>query len=94
MDNRASNGVKARTTVGFGSADTKQAKFTHASKQFRVEALVAVVFKRLRFNMLCGPFPDHLSEHQMFFAWVGDVHVGHATPSPRWLLTFGARLKS
>ena len=90
MNNRAGHRVQSRSAVFFGSTDAQEAKFTHATKQFKVEFLVAVVLKRLRFHMLLGPFSHHLTKHRVLFAGVGDVHVGHALPSLRWLLTFGA----
>ena len=90
MHDGAGDGVQAGAAVFLGRTDAQQAEFTHAAQEFEVELLITVVFEGLWLDVLLGPFTDHLSQHLVFFARVGDVHVGHDTASSRWLLTFGA----
>ena len=89
VDDGAGNGVKSGAAVILGCADAQQTEFAHASQQFKVEFLITVVFKRLRFNVFLGPLTDHFTQHLVLFARIRDVHVGHDDASPRWLLTFG-----
>ena len=91
MNDGAGNGVQTGSSVVFWSADAKQSKFAHTAKQFAVEPLVSVVFKRLWFDVFLRPFTHHFTKHQVLFARVGDVLGGHAVASHRWLLTFGAQ---
>ena len=94
VNNGAGHRVQPGSSVRLGGTDAEKAEFPHATKQFAVETLVAVVFKRLRFNVFLRPFTHHFTKHQVFFARVGDVLGGHAHPSRRWLLTFGAPSRS
>ena len=90
VNDGAGHSVQSSASVIFRGADAQQAQFAHAAKQFEIELLGPVVFQGLRFDVLLRPLSNHLTKHQVLFAGVGDVHVGHADASSRWLLTFGA----